>query len=166
MFDSRLGLDFSYYDAKTIDQIVPVILSTATGYNSKFLNSGTIQNKGFEVSLSGTPIRSEDFSWDVNVNWSRKRNKVTQLFEGAENLVLGDFQAGVTLNATLNQAYGTIRGSEYVYTNSQGQSTHADGTPLTKDEGQRTVGANGRYLVSSNANNIIGNVNPDWIGGY
>ena len=64
------------------------------------------------------------------------------------NLVLASFQGGVSINATLNQPLGTIRGSDFVYTN-----------------GQKTVGANGHYLISDNSNQVIGNYNPDWIGG-
>ena len=147
-FDSRLGLDVTYYNAKTIDQIIPVVLSVSTGYNSKFLNAGTIENKGWEVALNGRPVQSENFSWNVNLNWSRNRNEVVELFEGAENLVLGSFQGGVSINATLGEPYGTIRGSDFVYT-----------------DGQKTVAANGRYAISPASNTVIGNANPDWVGG-
>lgn len=151
---SRAGIDFSYYSAKSIDQILPVVVSTATGYNSKFLNAGTVQNKGIELSVFGTPVQSKDFAWNINVNFARNRNKVLSLFEGAQNLVLADFQAGVSLNATLGQPYGTIRGSNFVYTED------GKGTP------QRTVSqSNGRYLLSSTSNEVIGNANPDWTGG-
>lgn len=147
-FDSRLGLDLTYYNAETIDQIIPVVVSTSTGYNSKFLNAGTIENKGWEVSLNGRPVQTENFSWNVNLNWSRNRNEVVELFEGAENLVLGNFQGGVSINATIGEPYGTIRGSDYVYTN-----------------GQKTVASNGRYAISPASNTVIGNANPDWVGG-
>ncbi|WP_276500503.1 SusC/RagA family TonB-linked outer membrane protein [Terrimonas pollutisoli] len=146
--NNRVGFDISYYKAKTIDQIIPVVVSTATGYNSKFLNAGTIENKGVEVSLNGSPVSTKDFSWNVNVNWARNRNKVTELFEGADNLVLADFQGGISLNATLNHAFGTIRGENFVYTN-----------------GQKTIGANGRYKLSPTSNEVIGDPNPDWVGG-
>jgi TonB-linked SusC/RagA family outer membrane protein len=145
---SRIGFDVTYYSAKSTNQIVPAVVSTATGYDAKIVNAGTIQNKGVEVSVYGTPIKTKDFSWTVNVNWTRNKNKVLELFEGSENLVLANFQGGITLNATLGQPYGTIRGNDYVYTN-----------------GEKTVGANGRYLVSPTANEVIGNPNPDWIGG-
>jgi TonB-linked SusC/RagA family outer membrane protein len=146
---NRIGFDMSYYRSKTDDLITPVILSTATGYNSKFLNAGSIENKGIEVSVNGTPVKTSDFSWNINVNWSKNRNKVLELFEGAENLVLADFQAGVTLNASLGQPYGTIRGSNYVYKN-----------------GEKVVSqTNGRYLLSPTSNEVIGNANPDWVGG-
>ncbi|HTE32930.1 MAG TPA: SusC/RagA family TonB-linked outer membrane protein [Chryseolinea sp.] len=151
---NRLGFDVTVYNSKSIDQIVPVVLSTSTGYTSKFLNAGTIQNKGIEVSLNVTPVQTTDFSWMMNVNWARNRNKVLKLFEGAENLVLGDFQAGVSLNATLGQPYGTIRGNNYVYTDNG------------KGVMEKTVSATtGRYLLSDNANEVIGNANAKWTGG-
>jgi outer membrane receptor protein involved in Fe transport len=117
LFKNRAGFDVTAYTAKSIDQIMPVIVSTATGYNSKFLNAGTMENKGVEVSVFGTPVQSRDFSWTINVNFARNRNKVVKLFEGADNLVLADFQGGVSLNATIGQPYGEIRGSDYVYFN-------------------------------------------------
>ncbi len=152
-FGSRLGLDASYYVAKTIDQLIAVPVSTSTGYSFKYQNSGTVQNKGLEVSLNGTPLKTKDFSWRMDVNFTRNRNKLIATYQDAsgnqaENLVLGSFQGGVSINATLNQPLGTIRGTDFVYTN-----------------GQKTVKANGRYMISTNPNEVIGNYNPDWIGG-
>jgi hypothetical protein len=80
---------------------------------------------------------------------------VVELFEGADNLVLADFQGGVSLNATLGQPYGTIRGSNFVYTED-----------VTKGAVDKTVSqTNGRYLISTTSNEVIGNANPDWVGG-
>src|SRR5690606_2319690 len=70
---NRVGFDLSYYSAKTIDQIFPVVVSTATGYTSKFLNAGTVQNKGIELTLFGRPVQTRDFSWDININFARNR---------------------------------------------------------------------------------------------
>lgn len=151
---NRIGFDFSYYDARSIDQIMPVLVSTATGYNSKILNAGTVQNKGVELSVTGEPVQKKNFGWTVNVNFARNRNKVLKLFEGAENLVLANFQGGVSINATIGQPYGTIRGSNFVYTKSD------------KGTMERTVSqTTGRYLISPNSNEVIGNANPDWTGG-
>jgi TonB-linked SusC/RagA family outer membrane protein len=144
----RAGFDVTYYNAKTVDQILPVAVSNATGYTSKYVNSGTIVNKGWEVALYGIPVKTKDFSWNINLNWTRNRNEVLELFDKSNNLQLASFQGGVTLNATLGHPYGTIRGSNFIYTN-----------------GQRTVGEDGRYLRSVTSNEVIGNPNPDWIGG-
>ena len=145
---NRLGFDVTYYNARTVDQILAVAVSTATGYSSKVVNSGTIKNQGVEVTLTGVPIKTKNFSWNVAINWTRNRNMVEELAPGIDNLQLATFQGGVSINAALGQPYGTIRGNDFVYTN-----------------GQRTIGANGRYLLSSASNNVIGNSNPDWIGG-
>jgi len=147
-FHNRLGFDFATYKTNTVDQIFNVAVSTATGYSSKYVNAGEVQNKGMELSLYGTPVKTADFSWLVNVNWSRNRNEVISLFDGVDNLQLGSFQGGVTINATVGEPYGTIQGTDYVYLN-----------------GERVVGTNGYYLKTSTADNVIGNVNPDFIMG-
>jgi len=145
----RVGFDITYYNAKTVDQILPVSVSRATGYNFKFVNAGTIENKGVELSAFGSPIKTRDLSWTINLNWTRNRNKVTELYGEVDNLILASYQGGVTVNATLNNPYGTIRGNNFVYTN-----------------GQKTINATtGRYLLSPTSNEVIGNSNPDWIGG-
>ena len=145
---NRIGLDVTYYSQQSIDQIIPAPVSNATGYNAKFINAGRIDNKGLEVSLNGSPFKTRDFSWTIALNWSRNRNKVVDLGGEINNLLLGSFQGGVSINAALSEPYGTIRGSDFIYTN-----------------GQRTVGSNGRYLITAASNNVIGNTNPDWIGG-
>lgn len=148
-FHNRLGLDMTYYHARSIDQISSVATSSATGYLSKFVNAGQILNKGIELSLYGTPVKTKDFSWNINVNWTRNRNVVESLYEGASNLQIGSFQGGVTVNASVGQPYGTIQGKTWV----------------RHENGEKLVGSNGYYVQTTTTNNVIGNVNPDWIGG-
>jgi TonB-linked SusC/RagA family outer membrane protein len=145
---NRVGFDVSFYHTNTIDQIIPVAVSTATGYSSKYVNAGNIENEGIELSIFGTPIRTPDFSWNINVNWTRNRNKVLELFEDSKNLQLGSFQGGISVNASLGQPYGTIQGRTWVM-----------------QDGRKLVGADGYYAVTSTTSNILGNVNPDWTGG-
>lgn len=145
---SRLGFDVTYYNSKTTNQIVPAPVSRATGYDGKYINVGEVDNKGWEVMVNGTPVRTRDFSWNVTVNWTKNRSKVVSLGSGIKNFQLGSFQAGVTINAALNEPYGTIRGEGFVYKN-----------------GQKVVGDDGFYAFSGNTNDIIGNVTPNWTGG-
>ena len=146
--NNRLGFDFSAYDKKSIDQIMSVSVSTATGYNSKWVNAGEVSNKGVELSLYGEPIRTEDFNWKVNVNWSKNKNEVVSLYGDVNQLQLASVQGGVSVNATIGQPYGSIVGYNYVY----------------DSNGNKTIGADGYYQKSS-SKEVIGNVNPDWIGG-
>jgi TonB-linked SusC/RagA family outer membrane protein len=152
-FNNRLGFDGSYYHTSTFDEILPVNVSTATGYSYKYLNAGTVKNKGIELSLNGTPVNTTDFRWKINVNFTKNISKVTELFkdgtgEEAKNLELNSFQGGVSINASLNEPFGMIRGTDYMY----------------NAKGEKIVGANGQYLQSG-PNENIGNSNPKWIGG-
>ncbi|MFA5046508.1 MAG: hypothetical protein WC542_11340, partial [Paludibacter sp.] len=154
MFKNRLGFDLAFYKNNTINQLMPVSVSYATGYSSKWVNAGEIQNQGVELTVSGTPIQTKDFSWDININWASNKNQVVSLFvdqAGNEvtNLQIASLQGGVTINARKGQPYGAIMGSDYVYTN-----------------GQKTVNATtGRYLKTATNDQVLGNVNPDWTGG-
>ena len=112
---SRIGFDVTYYNAVTSNQILPLTLSTSTGYSRKIVNSGDIRNRGVEVSLYATPVKLKDFSWDLSLNWTRNRNKVESLYGDLDNIVLGSFQGSITINASLGEAYGTIHGSDFIY---------------------------------------------------
>lgn len=147
--NKRLGFDVTYYKTNSVDQIVSGAVSSASNVTNAVVNGGNIENKGLEVQLTGTILKFTDFKWDISVNWSNNKSKVVALPSGLENLQLASFQGGVTSNATPGQAYGALKGTDYVYTN-----------------GQRTVSqTTGRYLISTTADKIIGNINPDWIGG-
>jgi TonB-linked SusC/RagA family outer membrane protein len=144
----RLGFDLSLYNTHTVNQIMPVSVTRASGYSTKYVNAGEIQNKGIELNVHGTPIESKTVNWTININWSENRNKVLSLFENVHNLQLGSFQGGVTLNATVGQPYGTIQGRDFVYKN-----------------GQKVVGANGFYEKTTTTSNVIGDINPKWHSG-
>jgi TonB-linked SusC/RagA family outer membrane protein len=146
-FNARFGFDVSYYVSKSVNQIMPVNISTTTGFGNRWVNAGTIENKGVELSAFVLPVRTQDFSWTLNVNWTRNRNKVTELYEENTNLQLATFQGGVSLNATLGEPFGTLRGRGFVFEN-----------------GEKVVGADG-YYVFGPANSVIGDMNPNWTGG-
>ncbi|MBG42563.1 MAG: SusC/RagA family protein [Aequorivita sp.] len=147
--NNRLGFDVAYYKSNSIDQIVTVPISAATGYTGKLLNAGEIENTGIEVSLNAMPVKTDNFSWGLNVNWSQNDNEVVELPDGIETLQLGSFQGGVTINAVKGEPYGVIYGQDYVYLN-----------------GEKVVNPdNGRYLKTPTSNNVLGDTNPDWLMG-
>ena len=156
---NRLSFDVSYYDANSVDQIFAVATSTATGYSNKFVNAGKVNNKGIELSVIGTPVKTQNFSWTVNVNFSNNKSKVVDLYEDSKNLQLGSFQGGISVNATLGQPYGTIQGKNFMMIGK-------DGDPISWDgKSPKLIGSNGYYMGTSTTSDVIGNVNPDWIGG-
>lgn len=157
--DDRVGADITWYRSSTIDQILPVNVTSATGYTQMYINSGEVQNKGIEISAFVTPIRTQNFSWTMNVNFARNRNKVMSLYGDVTNVPIATLQGGVSINAGFLKdeatgkitglPFGVIRGTDFQY----------------HENGQKIVGPNGMYLATPESNKIIGNPNPDWIGG-
>ncbi|MFC3755665.1 SusC/RagA family TonB-linked outer membrane protein [Chryseobacterium tructae] len=147
-FKNRLGFDFAIYKTKTFDQIINLPVSPATGYRTFLVNAGQIDNKGVEVQLNGTPIKTDNFSWDINVNWSKNENKVIALNGNSQNYLLARYQNNVSLNARVGEAFGALVGSDYQY--------DANGNKIVDP-------TSGNYL--RNNNQVIGNVTPDWVGG-
>jgi hypothetical protein len=146
----RIGFDLALYRTNTINQILPLPVTTATGYNILIINAGEIQNSGIELAINATAIKTKNFKWDITLNWSKNWNKVVSLTGGVNNLQLGRFQGGVTINAMVGEPYGVIYGTDYVY--------NADGRRIVDS-------TNGRYLRTATSDKVIGNVNPDWQGG-
>ncbi|HLS10610.1 MAG TPA: TonB-dependent receptor [Flavobacteriaceae bacterium] len=148
--NDRVGFDLAYYKSNSIDQIINVPISTSTGYVSKLLNAGEIENKGIELGLNLVPIRMEDFAWNMNVNFTKAKNKVVALPEGTQTIQLGRFQGGITIQATKGEPYGVLYGTDYLY----------------DDNGNKLVDPDtGFYMRTPTSNNVIGDTNPDWLMG-
>ena len=148
MFDKRVGIDLSVYKSLSSDQIFPVDFSTASGNSQKYINGGSVENKGIEVQFNLTPVRIKDFSWDIFINWSKNENTVVALAPGVDVLTLGTLQGGVSIIGKVGNPYGDIIGKDFTYT--------ANGQKITDK---------GKYVMSSLSTEVIGNVTPDWIGG-
>jgi len=155
MFDRRVGVDISYYNTQSINQITSIPLSTATGYTSAVLNAGTIENKGWEVQLNLTPLKSENFQWDITTNWAKNESLVVELLNGIKNLQIAALQGGISINATPGQPYGTIRGSDFIYAANGGRIVNQTGS----------ASRIGTYQRTSDSNQVIGDINPDWKAG-
>ena len=144
-FNNRLGLDATYYSNRTEDLITNVALSGSTGYLYKTMNAGVMTNKGVELMLTGTPIQTRDFSWDVAVNFAKNANKLVELTEGIDNYQMAKAPFNATVNAFVGESYGAIMGYNYVY----------------DDNGNKVVGTNGRYLKSKEPE-VLGSILPDF----
>ena len=142
----NLGFDIAYYKTNTTDQIVPVSVSESTGYSSKIINAGELENKGIEISAFTEFDITDDLKWNLNVNWSKNQNTVVSLAEGLDELLLGSFNAQVV--AKVGESYGALKGTDYTY----------------NENGQKIIGADGVPIASA-ADQIIGNGNADWLAG-
>lgn len=146
--DRRFGFDVALYQSNSIDQLMPVTISAATGFTRQWVNAGEVENRGVELSVNLTPVRTEDFEWRIDGNWSKNESEVLSLYGDNQNLELGSMQGGVSINATVGQPYGTIWGTNFTYLN-----------------GERVVDPEtGRYVVDGTPQ-VIGDMNPDWKAG-
>ncbi|TSJ38825.1 SusC/RagA family TonB-linked outer membrane protein [Mucilaginibacter corticis] len=88
MFKNRLRFDLAVYHKQVIDDIIPVSIDYTSGYNSALLNVGTITYNGVELAVGGTPVKTSDFSWDIDLNGTYTKGKVVSL-GGQPNINLG-----------------------------------------------------------------------------
>ena len=147
-FRNRLSLDVTYYNKVSADLLSPnTPIAPASGFIAASLNSGSIRNRGIEIVLSGTPIKSRDFSWDATVNFTKNKNEVIKLAPGLPYLQFGGF-VNPGIFAYPNQAYGVIYGTHY----------------LRNASGQLLLGDNA-YPQIANDLGPIGNVTPKFIAG-
>lgn len=128
--NNRLGFDLTVYNSETRDQIIPLSVTGATGYTSKYVNGGIITNQGLELMLNGTPISTRDFEWKITGTFSTNSNKVKELLgnrdEGYFRLVNAPFK--VEIGAIVGDKYGVIMGTDYVYDDNGNKIVNADGT--------------------------------------
>ncbi len=144
---NRANIDLTYYSAKTTDQIIPVTISRASGFDEMIINAGTMTNKGIEALLTVIPVKTKNFSWEISINYSKNMNEIIELTEGVKVINISSLWSVYT-TATVGEPYNMLRGTNFVY----------------DDNGNKVVGANGQYLAANNVENL-GSVLPDWTGG-
>lgn len=108
--NNRLGIDLTFYDRRTTNDIVTTNIAVSSGYTSALLNVGELSNKGIELLLTGTPITKSGFSWDVSYNMAYNRSKIEQLAEGLTGIDVGSGVGGGLVRNVLGRPYGTVWG--------------------------------------------------------
>ncbi len=165
-FNNRFSFDVTYYNSLSKDQITRAQISSATGYVTASINAGSIRNRGIELVLGGTPLKTTNFTWDASLNFSANRNKVMSLKEGLSEIVYGAPTGGyinspVTFKLIPGQPYGNIYGSYYL----RYYGTDPEDPTYTDKNRPLLIGANGFPISSLTKQKLLGNSQPDWIGG-
>lgn len=108
----RLGLDMTYYYNRTKNQILNAPFDPTTGYTKGTINSGCVSNRGVELVLRGTPIKTRDLQWDLTATWSTNKNNIESLSDFAdERQILGSYVSGnVSIIGTKGGTTGDIWG--------------------------------------------------------
>jgi TonB-linked SusC/RagA family outer membrane protein len=105
-FAGRAGLDFTYYDESTTDQIISVPIPQSTGFAFNRTNIGEVQNRGVELQANVVPVRNGLFSWESVVNFSKNRNKVVSLAPGLDRLSVASAYNGLQVMAEPGKSLG------------------------------------------------------------
>lgn len=153
-FDDRLGLDLTYYDALTTNQILALPIAISTGYSERVINGGSVRSKGLEAIINYVPILKKDVRWDVALNFSHNRTSVVSLPDEAGTLTLG-----------YNRIYDNVNQTVWYQVREGDRMGDMWGTGYLKNEtGDFIIGSDGRYFVD-NALKKLGNYNPDFMVG-
>ncbi|HWK07950.1 MAG TPA: SusC/RagA family TonB-linked outer membrane protein [Puia sp.] len=149
-FNDRLGIDLTYYKTNSKNQLLQVATAASSGYANQYLNAGNIQNSGIEVVLTAQPVKTRDFSWNLNLNYALNKNKVISVAPGLAYTYLGSADLVRTVEPRVAQggSYGDLYGSRWATL-----------------KGQHLVGANGLPTWTTDYESV-GNFNPNYTIGF
>ena len=150
LLDDKVTFDGTYYSKISRNQILPLTTAPATGFSSTVINAGQLSNRGFELSMTVRPFRTRPsgLSWSSTINYLQNKSKVDELFPGLEATTIAS-QWSSNIEARVGQPYGVLFGYAYARDSATGKLMLAGGLPYRNP-----------------VKRILGNVNPDWTGGW
>jgi iron complex outermembrane receptor protein len=151
LFSNRIGFDVTWFNSRTVNQIVQLSVPASSGAMTKLVNAGELQSKGFEARIQATPVIGKKFKWTSQINISRSQSKVSKLAAGVKNIIFYEAeQNAIRIVAEEHEAVGNI----YVYPR------------LKDDNGNYVIGSNGLYTIDNHRYEKVGNVMPKVTGGW
>lgn len=143
----RLGADITYYNSRSTDVIIATQISSATGFSNLVQNSGVLTNYGVEAVLNTTPVKTSNFTWDLDLNFTKYENDVVELAEGVESIGLAGF-VSTSADVVAGQPFSAIFGTGWQRT----------------EDGDVIIGADG-WPLADPVKKALGDPNPDWVAG-
>ena len=143
---NRIGLDLSAYNRQSKDLIIDLRLDPSTGYTRTTVNAAALENKGVELGLNFIPLKG-DFTWDINLNFTKNINKVLKIADGVDQVVISGF-SNLGNFAIPGEAYGIIQG-----------------IPFERLNGELLTSADGNYVPGTDIA-PIGNPNPNYTANW
>lgn len=148
--NNRIGLDFTYYNQTSKDQIMGMASSWTNGYTRRLINAGKIQNQGIEIALNTRPLQIGDFAWDLNINFSKNNNKVKSLVDDMDMFELEKATwLDVQIAAKVGEDFGSIIGPDF----------------QRNDKGEILIDPATGLPLYDKSNHVLGNASWDWTGG-
>lgn len=156
-FDSRLHIDFTYYQTHTKNQFFKLPAKDGDEYAYRYVNAGNIQNTGVELMIEGTPVEIKNFSWKTGINYAFNKNKVVRLHTELPVFQYGPygFSSSYAMKLKKGGSFGDIYGKVF--------KRDTDGKILYETDGERQ----GLPMIEGDGNTVkVGNANPDFTLGW
>ncbi|MGI4739378.1 MAG: SusC/RagA family TonB-linked outer membrane protein [Janthinobacterium lividum] len=150
-FNNRITVDATYFKTVSSNQIIPVTIAPTTGYSSFYTNAGQLDNKGVELLVTASPVRSASgFTWDISANYTRIRNQVVSIYPGVvSSSIPGSSFIGSVPSFVVGQPYGVILGQK----------------KATAPDGQYLINPRTGLWATELSSQVTANPNVDWQGG-
>lgn len=146
----RIGFEFNYYHRRTFNQPISLTTDPGSGFGSIKINAGVIINKGMEIIISGSPVKTNHFTWDLNLNGSKDKPMIQTLYPGVKEQTLWGM-SGAKVVSTEGRPFGEILVRPY---------------NIDPVSGKKIVGADGFYSTDPTQYAVVGKVIPDIGGGF
>jgi len=148
LFGGKIGGDIAIYRSISKNQLIQRTLPAASGWTRQFVNAGKVKNTGIEVTLNGTPIKSNNFKWDLAVNYAKNNNEVLEIAPDLPELITGTDGYMNVVKLSVGRPFGELYSRGYV----------------RDANGKVVVDANGLPTVSAAQNVYVGNTRANWTG--
>ena len=165
LFKGRLSGTVEYFFRKTSDMLFSFPLPPSFGYTSYYANVGDMTNQGIEAEFNATAIKTNDFTWDINLNLTHYKNKISYLPEERKTMVVD----GVPGYSSGNYYYGegeplfTYRIKKYAGVSEDGQAMYYKNV---KDEAGNVIGQEATTKYDEADYYLCGSALPDVYGGF
>lgn len=148
-FKNRLGIDITYYDAKTYNQIFTVGVSASSGYTGALLNGGSISNKGVEIQVYASPVKQAGgLNWDILLNYTKNVNKVIEIDpSGRVQQYALSTLFGTIVYAEEGKPFGSIYGYKMLRDDAGHIIVDSKGRPKTTSERYELGNASPKFLA-------------------
>ncbi|MBK9985340.1 MAG: SusC/RagA family TonB-linked outer membrane protein [Saprospiraceae bacterium] len=145
--NNRVTLDAAVYETVSTDQLAPLTLPTASGYDAFYTNFGNLRSRGAEITLGLTPVRSKDFQWNISGAFTKYKTTVEELFGDVNEIeIRALFGGSITPVLRVGEEYGVFRGT----------------VSARDNEGNLLIDPSNGTVLNANHEEIIGNPNPDF----
>lgn len=163
MFNNRFWGDFNFYNRDSKNQIIDVNVAPASGYTTKKVNAGLIRNRGVELTLGGTPVKTKDLEWTVNFNISKNNNTLEELNDKTNpnetyQIWWTKFYYPISINAIEGRPIGVIQGNDF--------KRDANGNLILTKRAAGDYRGEVYPTADPDATKELGVAQPDFTGGF